>query len=85
MGGSFSQDPEESGMGSDRKSGNTLKKVYLYLLGLGFMFFGAFAMLFRSYNHPIYGYINFGEYHRFIGAFFILLSTVLLLYIKNKF
>lgn len=71
-------------MGSDKKSGNSFTKIYLYLLGLGLMLFGVFAMLFRTYDHPIYGHINFGDYHLFIGAVFILLATALLLFIRHK-
>ena len=72
-------------MEPEKKRRISYKKLYLYMLGLGMMFFGVFAMLFRSYNHPIYGYINFGQYHLYIGAGFILAAAALLLYIKDKF
>jgi FtsH-binding integral membrane protein len=72
-------------MGSGDRKGNSFKKVYLYLLGLGLLFFGVFAMLFRTYEHPIYGHINFGQYHLVIGAGFILLATAFLLFIRNRF
>jgi len=61
------------------------KKFYLYLLGFGVMLFGVFAMLFRTYEHPLYGHIDFGRFHLWIGSAFIILSAVILRLIKHKF
>lgn len=61
------------------------KRIYLYLLGFGVMLFGVFAMLFRTYDHPIYGSIDFGRFHLLIGAAFIILSAVILRLIKNRY
>ena len=71
-------------MGSGKDREFSFKRLYLYLLGLGLMLFGVFAMLFPSYDHPYYGHIEFGEYHLWIGAGFILLSAAFLLFIKHK-
>ena len=61
-----------------------LKKIYLYMIGLGLMFFGVFAIFFREYHHPIYGYINLGAYHRYIGVGFLLLSVAMMRYIRTR-
>lgn len=61
-----------------------LKKIYLYMMGLGLMFFGVFAILFREYDHPFYGRITLGEYHKFIGVGFLLLSIAMMRYAKNR-
>jgi hypothetical protein len=42
-------------------------KQYRYCIGVGLMLFGFFAVYFKEYNHPIYGYINLGDYHILIG------------------
>jgi hypothetical protein len=41
--------------------------TYRYFVGVGLMLFGLFAIMFPEYQHPIYGYINLGKYHVFIG------------------
>ena len=61
-----------------------LPKIYMYIIALGLMFFGVFAMLYPSYNHPIYGPLNFGEYHKFIGVVFIMASVALLTYLRKQ-
>ena len=71
-------------MSSDKKKKFLLPMFYMRLIGLGVMFFGVFAMLFQSFDHPIYGYINFGEHHRFLGAGIILLSIAFMVYIRGR-
>jgi len=61
-----------------------LPKIYMYIIALGLMFFGVFAMLYRAYDHPIYGRIDFGEYHKFIGVVFIMASVALLTYLRKQ-
>jgi len=65
------------------KRGFFFRKIYLYLIGLGLMFFGVFAILYREYDHPIYGHINLGEYHRYIGICVIMLSIATMRYIRK--
>ena len=60
------------------------RKFYMYLIGLGLMFFGVFAIVFREYNHPIYGYINLGPYHKYIGIGFLILSIGMMRYIRAR-
>ena len=43
-------------------------KEYKYIIGFGIMLFGFFALKFPEYQHPIYGYINLGDYHMYIGV-----------------
>jgi hypothetical protein len=42
-------------------------KQYRYFIGAGLILFGLFAVYYKEYNHPIYGYINLGDYHILIG------------------
>ena len=60
------------------------RKIYMYMIGLGLMFFGVFAIFFPEYDHPIYGHINLGAYHRYIGAGFLLLSIALMRFIRTR-
>ena len=61
-----------------------LKKVYLYIMGLGLMLFGVFAFFYREYDHPFYGHINLGEYHKYIGACVLMLSIAFMRYIRTR-
>lgn len=63
----------------------SFRRVYLYLLGLGLMLFGVFAFYFRSYDHPLYGHIDLGGHHRWIGGGMILLSVAYLLLLRKKY
>jgi hypothetical protein len=72
-------------MSSEKRKRNFFPKIYLYIFALGLMLFGTFAILYPSYNHPIYGHINLGEYHIYIGAVSLLLSIVLMRYIKKRY
>jgi len=60
------------------------KRVYLYMLAFGFLLFGVFALYFRSYNHPIYGHIDLGEYHQYIGLVSIALFVACMMYLRKK-
>jgi len=42
-------------------------KGYKYMIGIGLMLFGFFALKFQEYQHPIFGYINLGRYRIYIG------------------
>jgi hypothetical protein len=43
-------------------------KEYKYVIGIGLILFGFFAVIFPEYQHPIYGYINLGDYRVYIGV-----------------
>ena len=58
-------------------------KEYKYVIGIGFILFGFFALKFREYQHPIYGYINFGDYHVYIGIASVIAGTVYIYHIRN--
>ena len=60
-------------------------KIYLYLLALGLMLFGIFAMYFRTYDHPFYGRLDLGEHNVVIGVVSFLLGCALTYYISHKF
>ena len=66
------------------RRGSYVNKLYLYMIGLGLMFFGVFAIFYREYDHPIYGYINLGAYHKFIGVGFLMLSVAMMRYIRKR-
>jgi len=69
---------------SSEKKEPFFKKIYLRIIGLGLMFFGVFAIFFREYDHPFYGFINLGAYHKYIGLGSILLAIALMQYIRTK-
>jgi len=58
-------------------------KVYKYLFGFGLIFFGFFALKFQEYQHPIYGYINLGNYHIYIGVVSVVAGAVYIYHVKN--
>jgi len=51
-------------------------KTYKYFIGIGLMLFGFFAVKFSEYQHPIYGYINLGKYHIYIGVACVISGAV---------
>jgi general stress protein CsbA len=59
--------------------------IYKYFIGIGLMLFGLFAAYFQEYHHPIYGYINLGKYHMFIGIASAISGAIYTAYImRNK-
>ena len=58
-------------------------KAYKYMMGIGLILFGFFALKFQEYHHPIYGYINLGKYHIYIGAVSILIGSVYIYHVRN--
>jgi hypothetical protein len=68
----------------EKKREIPFRRVYLYMLAFGFMLFGIFAIYFPTYDHPYYGHIHLGEYHKFIGVAFLLLSVACMLYLRRK-
>jgi hypothetical protein len=61
--------------------------LYKYMIGIGLILFGFFALYFPEYNHPIYGYINLGKYRIYIGLACAVSGAVYTGYItrnKNK-
>jgi hypothetical protein len=59
-------------------------KQYKYLIGAGLILFGFFALKFQEYQHPIYGYINFGKYHIYIGAALVTAGAVYIYHVMSK-
>jgi hypothetical protein len=57
---------------------------YKYFIGAGIILFGFFAIKFPEYQHPIYGYINFGKYHILIGIVFVITGAVYTAYAMHK-
>lgn len=57
--------------------------VYKYIIGIGLMLFGLFAVYFQEYQHPIYGYINLGTYHVYIGIVSAIIGAIYTGYIKH--
>lgn len=71
-------------MAPEKKHWTAFLRIYLYLLALGLLLFGVFAVYFRSYDHPFYGRIHLGEYHRWIGAVSFAAGIVVLRYIRSR-
>jgi len=59
-------------------------KEYKYILGVGFILFGFFALKFSEYQHPIYGYINLGKYHIYIGVAFVLIGVFYIAHVRSE-
>ena len=58
-------------------------KEYKYIIGFGLILFGFFAVKFPEYQHPIYGYINFGDYHMYIGVVSVMAGIIYIQHIRN--
>ncbi|MEW6721062.1 MAG: hypothetical protein AB1346_11490 [Thermodesulfobacteriota bacterium] len=71
-------------MAPEKKNWTAYLRIYLYLFALGLLLFGVFAVYFRTYNHPFYGRINLGEYHRWIGAASFVAGIAFLRYIRSR-
>jgi hypothetical protein len=59
-------------------------KEYKYIIGIGLMLFGLFAVYFQEYQHPIYGYINLGKYHIYIGMAAAITGAIYTAYVKHN-
>jgi len=58
-------------------------KVYKYIIGIGLMLFGLFALIFPDYQHPIYGYINLGDYRVYIGVASVMAGVFYINHVRN--
>jgi hypothetical protein len=58
-------------------------KEYKYIIGIGFILLGFFALKFPEYQHPIYGHINFGKYHIYIGIASVMAGVLYLYHVRN--
>ena len=58
-------------------------RVYKYIIGVGLMLFGIFALIFPDYQHPIYGYINLGKYRVYIGVASAIAGSFYIYHIRN--
>jgi cyanate permease len=65
------------------KSLSDFFRGYGYILGVGIILFGVFAVFFQTYTHPLYGFINFGEYHVLIGVTSIIIGAIVIIYLKK--
>lgn len=61
-----------------------LYRIYSYMFGIGLIIFGLFAVYFKAYKHPIYGYIDLGDHHIAIGIISLILGWLFIAYIKYK-
>lgn len=59
-------------------------KEYKYILGVGFILFGFFAVKFPEYQHPIYGYINLGKYRIYIGVASVLIGAFYIAHVRRE-
>jgi len=60
-----------------------LPKEYKYLIGIGLILFGFFALKFPEYQHPIYGYINLGAYRIYIGIGSVISGAIYIYHVGN--
>jgi len=58
-------------------------KEYKYIVGIGLILFGLFAVLYPEYHHPIYGYINLGKYHKYIGVTSVIAGAIYISYLRD--
>jgi hypothetical protein len=58
-------------------------KEYKYIIGVGLMLFGLFALKFPEYQHPIYGYINLGKYRTYIGVVSVIVGAFYIYHVRN--
>jgi|GEM_PF-5950562 len=59
-------------------------KEYKYIIGTGFILFGFFSLKFTEYQHPIYGYINLGKYHAYIGIASVMLGVFYIAHTRSN-
>ena len=58
-------------------------REYKYIIGIGLILFGFFAVKFREYQHPIYGYINLGKHHLYLGVAIIIIGAIYIAHVRN--
>jgi len=58
-------------------------KEYKYIIGIGLILFGFFAVKYPEYQHPIFGYINLGDYHMYIGVAFVMAGVIYIDHVRN--
>jgi hypothetical protein len=58
-------------------------KEYKYIIGVGLMLFGLFALIYPEYQHSIYGYINLGKYHIYIGVASLIAGAFYIYHVRN--
>jgi len=58
-------------------------KEYKYIIGIGLILFGFFAVKYPEYQHPIYGYINLGDYHMYIGVASVMAGVIYIYHVRN--
>jgi hypothetical protein len=58
-------------------------KKYKYIVGVGLMLFGLFALYFPEYQHPIYGYINLGKYRIYISVASVIAGVFYIHHVRN--
>jgi len=59
-------------------------RIYSYILGIGLILFGLFAVYFKTYKHPIYGYIDLGDHNIAIGITSFIFGWLFIAYVKYK-
>jgi len=59
-------------------------KEYKYIIGIGLILFGFFAVKYPEYQHPIFGYINLGDYHMYIGVEFVMEGVIYIDHVRNR-
>ena len=57
---------------------------YKYILGIGLILFGFFALKFPEYQHPIYGYINLGKYRIYTGIASVMFGVFYITHTRNR-
>lgn len=62
---------------------STFYKSYANIAGIGIMLFGLFVIFFKTYEHPLYGHMNFGEYHVFLGIFVMIIGAGFILFVNR--
>ena len=58
-------------------------KEYKYIIGIGLILFGFFAVKYPEYQHPIFGYIDLGDYHMYIGVAFVMAGVIYIDHVRN--
>ena len=58
-------------------------KEYKYIAGIGLILFGLFAVIYPEYQHPIYGYIDLGKFHIYIGVISVIAGAIYISHLRN--
>ena len=59
-------------------------KGYGYIVAFGLVAFGGFAIRFQEYDHPIYGHLDLGSHHVWIGVLSIVAGVAAGVYIRQR-